>query len=457
MYYFLRLVVRIALRIFFRKYKVYQRHLLATPTPLLIVANHPNTFMDPLIIASLLRQKVYFLANGSIFKGRLLKWLWRQFNMIPIYRIEDTKEGIDQATQNKKAFEQCFLALKKGATILIFPEGVSEIDRKLRKIKTGTARIALGAAHEYDFTLGLQILPIGLNYEAPQRFRSDVWVNVGEPIDLSEWRHYQPSDFALVRELTATIDDTLRQLVVDTTDEKEDQLVRQVTTLYKNEFFRETKKASEEKEEAFRLIKHIIAAIRLYREDYTTKYEQIRLKLSSYFTQLTQHKIPDHLLRDTQTVQQLFWRSLTILVGLTVSFPLYLYGLFNNYLPYILPSRIANLITREEAYRAPIMLVSGIFSFSIFYSLQISLFARWVLTVHFIIAYALSLPISGFFVLYYWRYLEQLQVYMRLWRVASQSFPLLNNWLQQRQALLLLLQEAENRYWQKIENSQPEG
>ncbi len=450
-------MVRIALRVFFKKYKVYQRHLLATPTPLLIVANHPNTFMDPLIIASLLKQKVYFLANGGIFKGRLLKWLWRQFNMIPIYRTEDTKEGMDQAAQNRKAFEQCFLALKKGATILIFPEGVSEIDRKLRKIKTGTARIALGAAHEYNFTLGLQILPIGLNYEAPQRFRSDVWVNVGEPMALSEWRHYDPNDFTLVRELTATIDNTLRQLVVDTTDEREDQLARQVTTLYKNEFFRETKKAAEEKEEAFRLTKHIIAAIRLYREDYTAKYEQIRQKLSTYFTQLTQHKIPDHLLRDTQTAQQLFWRSLTILVGLTISAPLYLYGLLNNYLPYILPSRIANLITREEAYRAPIMLVSGVLSFSIFYSLQISLLARWALPAYFIVAYALSLPISGFFVLYYWRYLEQLQTYVRLWRIASRSSSLLDSWLQQRRTLLSLLQEAESVYWQQTENSQPEG
>ena len=90
---------------FFKRILVHNKHLLRTDAPLLIVANHPNTFMDPMLIAHLLKQQVYFLANGGVFNS-ITKILFRQLNMVPIYRKADANAnvGVNMREQNNKAF-----------------------------------------------------------------------------------------------------------------------------------------------------------------------------------------------------------------------------------------------------------------------------------------------------------------------------------------------------------------
>src|SRR5881397_1209621 len=59
------------------------------------------------------------------------------------YRRMD--EGSDPS-QNHDTFEAARRVLVTEGAIAIFPEGISHSDPKLRPLKTGTARIALGAA-----------------------------------------------------------------------------------------------------------------------------------------------------------------------------------------------------------------------------------------------------------------------------------------------------------------------
>jgi 1-acyl-sn-glycerol-3-phosphate acyltransferase len=94
--------------------------------------------------------------------------------MIPIQRKHDTNQ---KKYNNEQIFQKCFDHLAKGGTILIFPEGTSVHKRILNEIKTGTARIALGAEQANDFRLNLKIVTFGLNYSNPASFRSEVFVN----------------------------------------------------------------------------------------------------------------------------------------------------------------------------------------------------------------------------------------------------------------------------------------
>src|SRR5690606_32504145 len=126
--------------------------------PLLLVSNHPNTFMDPVVIASLLRQPVYFIAKSTVFGSSFTNWLLHKMHLIPIHRREDAPY---QPVNNDEAFAASYKALAQGKSIIIFPEGNSFNERRLRKIKTGTARIALGA--EATMQAGVKIIPIGLN------------------------------------------------------------------------------------------------------------------------------------------------------------------------------------------------------------------------------------------------------------------------------------------------------
>ena len=117
--------------------------------------------MDPVVIGTLTNRPLFFLAKGSLFQNKFTQWLFPKFNMIPIFKRDETP---DQAHKNKEVFSHCYKHFAEGGAILIFPEGISFTERKIKEIKTGAARICLGAEAENDFKLGIKIITIGLNF-----------------------------------------------------------------------------------------------------------------------------------------------------------------------------------------------------------------------------------------------------------------------------------------------------
>ena len=144
--------------------------------------------MDPIVLAVHIKQQLYFLARGESFKSNIISKFFRFLHMIPIYKPEISP---DEVHKNKMIFQKCFNHLKGGKSILIFPEGVSKTERNLRKIKTGTARIALGAESQNNFSLNTKIVPVGINYSNPHFFRSDVFIYFGKPIALKNYAKYR--------------------------------------------------------------------------------------------------------------------------------------------------------------------------------------------------------------------------------------------------------------------------
>src|SRR5712664_2136011 len=102
----------------------------------------------------------------------------RAVEAIPVHRRQDA--GAD-LRKNAETFEAARAVLVRGGTIAVFPEGTSHSDPKLRPLKTGTARIALGAAAALPANLTLEIVPVGLYYRAKQTFRSAALLHFGSP------------------------------------------------------------------------------------------------------------------------------------------------------------------------------------------------------------------------------------------------------------------------------------
>ena len=151
LYTILKLVIKIAMKVYFRSIHVRNAELVPTDVPLVIVANHPSSFMDPLVVGAYIRQKLFFIAKGVLFNNKILRRVFNKMHMIPVYRPFETPELM---YQNEETFKYCYELLSKKGVIMIFPEGISETVRRLRKFKTGPARIALGAEKENNFELG---------------------------------------------------------------------------------------------------------------------------------------------------------------------------------------------------------------------------------------------------------------------------------------------------------------
>ena len=183
--------MRTTVRIFFRSIIIRNQESIPEKGPLLVLANHPSTFLDPIVIASLLDRKVFFLAKGELFKSKFAKWFFPKLRMIPVYRKQDDPS---QMSKNQDTFKKCFEHLEKGGAILMFPEGISITERKLRPIKTGAARIVLGAEANNDFSLNSSIVTIGLNYANPHRFNRDLFINIDNPIHVADYKKEYEAD-----------------------------------------------------------------------------------------------------------------------------------------------------------------------------------------------------------------------------------------------------------------------
>lgn len=187
--------------------------------PVLVVASHQGGFVDPALLASVLPRLPRFLAMATLWRNPLLRPLLRFAGAIPV------RGAADGATAgNVSSFASCHEVLRAGGVVAVFPEGQASDAPHLLRVKTGAARIALGA--RAAGVAGLLILPVGLVYEAKQRARSRAFVRVGRAIDLDhELAAFaapgEPADDEnrdAVQRLTAEIEVRLAEAALDFED-----------------------------------------------------------------------------------------------------------------------------------------------------------------------------------------------------------------------------------------------
>lgn len=175
--------IKTALFFSFRKIKVNGKHNVPKKGPVIILANHQNTLIDPLILACYLPHTFNFLLRASFFNSNAGKSIAKNLNMWPIYRPRD---GADFAEKNQAVFDACVTMLNNNETILIFPEGSHLGKWTLRPFQKGFARIAHAFLEQAGDNTELTILPTGLNYFNLKWLGDKVVVNVGEPITMSK-------------------------------------------------------------------------------------------------------------------------------------------------------------------------------------------------------------------------------------------------------------------------------
>jgi 1-acyl-sn-glycerol-3-phosphate acyltransferase len=177
-----RETVRTVVSLYYPNIVVSGRERVPASGPVLFVANHANSLMDPVIVGIASRRPIHFLAKAPLFDTPVLGPAMKALGMLPAYRGVDSRAQVAKNAETLAAAAAC---LASGEAVGIFPEGKSHDALKVDQVKTGAARMALQAVAQG--AKGLKIVPLGLNYERKEQFRSSVWVQVGEPIDVGEW------------------------------------------------------------------------------------------------------------------------------------------------------------------------------------------------------------------------------------------------------------------------------
>ena len=145
--------------------------------PVLLACNHPNSFLDGMILTTLFRHPVHSLARGDAFKNPLMNRFLRSIQLLPVYR---TSEGVENLEHNYTTFAACQETFKKGEIVLIFSEGRCENEWHLRPLKKGTARLATTA---WKQGVALKVIPTALNYSSFRKFGKEVHIYFGEALN----------------------------------------------------------------------------------------------------------------------------------------------------------------------------------------------------------------------------------------------------------------------------------
>lgn len=174
-YSILKPFIRIALFFFCRKIYIQNKQITQLKGPILLTANHPNSFFDAIIIGAFFKYPIHFLARGDAFNKPYHRFLLSLLNMIPIYRLSEGKENLGL---NNYAFAASKQILEKDGIVLIFIEGICLLTNQLQPFKKGAARIAL----DYQGKKPLNIVPIGIAYDGFNAWGKTVQIGLGNPV-----------------------------------------------------------------------------------------------------------------------------------------------------------------------------------------------------------------------------------------------------------------------------------
>ncbi len=450
LYAFLKMLMRITVRMFFHSIVIRNKDLIPEKGPLLVLANHPSTFMDPIVVATILDRKVFFLGKGELFKSKFAKWLLPKFNVIPVYRKQDDPS---QMSKNEETFIKCYDHLENNGAILMFPEGISITERKLHPIKTGAARIVLGAEARNNFQLGVHIVNIGLNYADPHRFNRDLFINIHKPIRVDDYKEeFEKDSFEGAKNLTAEITRQLENLIIAIEDDKTDQLVNAIETLYKSNLSEERGIGKNQKDAEFIITKNIIESVNYFIQHDANRVETIRLQIQSYFYRLNDLGLNDSDIAPKNKNKSFFGNAFAAILIILLGAPFYLYGLINNFLPFEIPGWIAGKISKKTEFRGAIGMVGGMFTFLIFYTVQIVLVWKFTHLQWLTMGYAISLPLSGLFA--YWYY-STVKLYRTKWMLMMLFYKksvLISGLITEREQIIAEFDKAKNEYAHLVAN-----
>ena len=164
---FIRKIIKVVLNIV---YKIAFRVRVSGKVPekgaYILCCNHIN-YLDAAAIVLFNKRKVNFVAKEDLFTHGILMWLGHLFDAIPIKR---NMQYID-------AMKRCLKVLKNGELLGIFPEGTRNGMERNLKAKNGAAFMAIRA--------DVKVIPVGIH--GTFKPFSKVYVNYGEPIDLSKY------------------------------------------------------------------------------------------------------------------------------------------------------------------------------------------------------------------------------------------------------------------------------
>jgi 1-acyl-sn-glycerol-3-phosphate acyltransferase len=348
---------------------------------IILVANHQNSLIDALVLLSLGDFQPYFMARSDIFANKTVASVLQFLRLMPVYRMRD---GYDQLTQNDQSFLKAYEILKEKIPVAIFPEGNHDDKYRLRPFKKGVTRIGFGF-RQLDKTHNLKIVPVGLNYENHHEPGSNLFVSVGEPINIADFDDlYDENPVKATAQLISTLSKELRKNMISIENQERYDVISNILILY-------GASAQQRKELPFQIFQAQKAIATQLEEKPDSQFEEISLVVRQV----------ESLLKDENlSFQDLKYKKNTSSGKLNIMqmtrallYPFYLASLLLNIIPAGLMAFITGKI-KDPQFKSSVDFTGSIFIYPVIYLLQILIFGLISVNLIWTWLYMVSLPLS---------------------------------------------------------------
>ncbi|HLN21435.1 MAG TPA: 1-acyl-sn-glycerol-3-phosphate acyltransferase [Bacteroidales bacterium] len=376
-------------KVFYRKVIVSGRENINPDNINIFAPNHQNALMDALAVLHTHKGQPVFLARSDIFKKQLIASILYFLKILPVYRIRD---GFSTLKGNDETFEKTIDVLRNKNGLVILPEGDHAGYRRLRQLKKGICRIAFQAEEASDFSLGIKIIPVGIEFTNYTRYRQVLTVVYGKPIEVSEYTNsYRENPERAFNELRARLSDEIKKVMIHIESPDDYDAIDELRSIINGKFSDDIKYPK-----IFRDRK-LIEKLNEVKASDPSKFNRI-CSLSLSVKRRTKDLALTYRLLDKKK-HPIGWLIAGI-IGLIVTFPLFIYGNIFNLTFLAIPNLQIPKIKDPQFHssiRYGLSLAIALVLLPVYLIICLLLFSQWWVGV----LVFLTLPLSGLFA---WNY-----------------------------------------------------
>lgn len=345
-YLLLKISLNIALRLFYKRFIILNKHKEFFGRTI-YVSNHPNSFMDPILIGSIDRPIVFFMTRSDVFVWWLRPVLWAA-HMLPIYRQQD---GTDTRGKNNKVFNIVNRTIYRGNNILIFGEGFTDDTpiRGLKPVKKGAVRMGFTALEATGWKRTIYVAGMGVSYTDRNTIGSEFVLNHSDKICLNDYKEaYLNNPNKVINDLTKEVEKRMQECIVYVRDKENYNFFENVMKITRKGYNHENHDDSIPLKNRFIYSQNLAS---WFNENATPDKEelgQLKQDLEGYFSLEKRMKIQDRFVVAASNPNLV--STLPNYLYLFFGLPFALIGYVFGFVPYLLTKKITEKIMRRKVF-----------------------------------------------------------------------------------------------------------
>ena len=402
--------VRPLLFFFYKKIDIIGANDVPDSGPVIFTPNHQNALMDALAILCTKDRQPVFVARADIFQKPLIIAILHFLRILPIYRKRD---GGNSSDNNQETFDMIVKVLRSKHAVGVMPEGTHNEIKRLRTLQKGIFKLAMQVQEEHGNIPTVKIIPVGIEYTSTNKFRSDLIVNYGKAIELSDFYDlYVKNPARAFKQMQDTLSEKMKEGMINIDNEQHYSEIERMRVLYQNQSAHHLGLDCRKAEHRLQAQQKIIASLQTYDQANPKEMSVLCDMVKKYLNIIKKYELDDWTIeRQPFSMAGLLGRCLLIFVGL----PVWITGMIFNYIPYKL-SDVFSRKVKDPQFVSSVQFVTGLVLYPLYYLIMIVLLVILVPCIWGKLIIPFLMPALGVFVYNYYLFIKNLFTRFRFYQ-----------------------------------------